>query len=414
LIQIEPEERGREPIKEENKTPPVPTGELALGISLPFLVIAASIFVDAVYAQNRPWSKETIGFVSLILFNLVLLFYALIVCKKRGIWPLFRPISLARVLSMIPVAVLIAVGINLLIGTTHMALEELLNQKLEMPDYSRLATFGPNSLLSIIMIVIGFTVIPVLEEIYFRGFLYNAFKSRLPLLFAANLQAIIFASAHGVGLMIGILYFIAGMALAVVYEMRRELISPILVHGAINAMALIPLLTLALQNFHMPASTWEEAERSPAWMESAPPAWIEKKEDGMKQRQYAIDTWGSQGSKAWKKEANALQAVCIWFPEERAACAKAKTGIIAIYASYLKDYRRAVLAANHITAEFPEQEEEVAMALSRRGFARLMLRELAQSREDFERVINEFSEYDKPLEEAAKGIEMLERIEKGS
>jgi membrane protease YdiL (CAAX protease family) len=412
LIHIEPEERGREPIKEENKTPPVPTGELALGISLPFLVIAASIFVDAVYAQNRPWSKETIGFVSLILFNLVLLFYALIVCKKRGIWPLFRPISLARVLSMIPVAVLIAVGINLLVGTTHMALEELLNQKLEMPDYSRLATFGPNSLLSVVMIVIGFTAIPVLEEIYFRGFLYNAFKRRLPVLFAANLQAIIFASAHGAGFMIGILYFIAGMALAVVYEMRRELISPILVHGAINAMALIPLLTLALQNFHMPASTWEEAERPPAWMESAPPAWIEKKEDGMKQRQYAIDTWGSQGSKAWKKEANALQAVCAWFPEERAACAKAKTGVVAIYASYLKDYRRAILEADRVIAEFPEQEEEVAMALSRRGFAYLMLRELAKSRQDFEKVINEFSEYDEPMEEAAKGVEILNRIEK--
>lgn len=412
MIQTEPEERGREPIKEEIKTPPVPTGELALGISLPFLVIAASVFVDAVYAQNRPWNKGTIGFALLILFNLVLLFYALIVCKKRGLWPLFRPVSPAKVLSMIPFAVLIAVGINLLVGTTHMALERLLNQKLEMPDYSQLATFGPNSLLSVIMIAIGFTAIPVLEEIYFRGFLYNALKSRFPVLVAANLQAVLFAAAHGAGFMIGILYFIAGMALVVVYEMRRELISPILVHGAINAMALVPLLAMALQNFHMPASTWEEAARPPAWLASAPPAWIEKKEDGMKQRQYAIDTWGSQGSKQWKKEANALQAVCAWFPEDRAACAKAKAGLVAIYFTYLKDHRRAVLEADRVVAEFPEQEEEAAMALSRRGFAYLMLQETEKSRQDFEKVINEFSQYDKPMEEAAKGIEMLERVER--
>jgi len=413
MIQPEPEEFRPAESQEEIKTPPVPTGEISLGIALPFLVIAVSVLVDALFAQTRPWSRGYIGFASLIFFNLALLFYALKVCKKRGIWPLFRPIPLTTVLSMLPLAVLIGFGINLLIGTTHLAMEKLLNQKLEMPDFSGLATFGPNSLLSVLMIVIGFTAIPVLEEIYFRGFLYNAFKTRLPVLFAANLQAIIFAAAHGAGFIIGILYFIAGMALAVVYEMRKELISPILVHGAINAMALLPLLAMALQNFHMPAATWEEAARPPAWLASTPPAWIEKKEDGMKQRQYAIDTWGRQGAKAWKKEANALQAVCAWFPEERAACAKARTGMVAIYASYLKDYRRAVLAADQVVAEFPEQEEEVAAALSRRGFARLMLQEPAKSREDFERVINEFSQYDKPLEEAAKGIEMLEKIEKG-
>lgn len=413
LIQTQPDENAPEEAKVEMKPPPLSTGELALGISLPFLVIAASVFVDAVYSQSRPWSEGYIGFASLIFFNLALLFYALIVCKKRGIWPLFRPVSPAKVLSMIPFAILIAFGINLLVGTTHMAMEKILNQKLEMPDYSALATFGPNSLLSVAMIVFGFTAIPVLEEIYFRGFLYNALKSRLPLFYAANLQAIIFAAAHGAGFMIGILYFIAGMALVLVYEMRKDLVSPILVHGAINAMALIPLLTLALQNFHMPAATWEEAERPPAWLESTPPGWIEKKEDAAAQRQYAVDTWGSQGSKAWKREANALQAVCVWFPDDRDACAKAKSGVIAIYSTFLKDDRRAVIEADRLISEFPNQEEAVALALTRRGFAYLMLRELEKSRESFEKVINEFSEYGPPLEEAAKGIEMLEKIEKG-
>ena len=127
-------------------------------------MIAASVFVDAVYVQSRPWRQGYIGFVSLILFNLILLFYALAVCKRRGIWPLFRPISPATVLSMIPFAILIAFGINLLVGTTHMAMEKILNQKFEMPDYSALATFGPNSLLSVIMIVIGFTAVALLGD----------------------------------------------------------------------------------------------------------------------------------------------------------------------------------------------------------------------------------------------------------
>lgn len=413
MIQTVPDENAPEEIKEEKKSASVSTGEIALGISLPFLVIAASVFVDAVYVRNHPWRQGYIGFVSLILFNLILLFYALAVCKRRGVWPLFRPISPATVFSMIPFAILIAFGINLLVGTTHMAMEKILNQTFEMPDYSALATFGPNSLLSVVMIVIGFTAIPILEEIYFRGFLYNALKIRLPLLFAANLQAILFAAAHGAGFMIGILYFIAGMALAVVYEMRKDLVSPILVHGAINAMALTPLLVVALQNFHMPASTWEEAERPPAWLASAPPAWIEKKENAAAQRQYAIDTWGSPGSKAWKKEAVALQVVCVWFPEDREGCAKAKSGVVAIYSTFLKDHRRAVIEADRLIAEFPKEEEAVAIALTRRGFAYLMLQDLEKSRESFEKVINEHSQHGPPLEEAEKGIEMLERMEGG-
>ncbi len=412
MIQTVPDENAPEEIEEKKKSAPVSTGEIALGVSLPFLVIAASLFINVVYAQKRPWSQGYIGFVSLILFNLILLFYGLIVCKKRGIWPLLRPVSPAKVLSMIPLAILVAFGINLLVGTTHMAMEKILNQKLAMPDYSALATFGPNSLLSVAMIVIGFTAIPFLEEIYFRGFLYNALKSRFPILFAANVQAILFAAAHGAGFMIGILYFIAGMALVVVYEMRKELISPILVHGAINAMALVPLLVMALQNFHMPASSWEEAERPPAWLASTPPAWVERKEDAAKQRQYAIDTWGTQGAKQWKKEANALMAVCAWFPEDRAACAKAKAGVIAIYFTFLKDHRRAALDAGRLVSEFPEQEEEVAMALSRRGYAYLMLQDLEKSRQDFEKVINEFGQYGPPLEDAAKGIQILERVER--
>lgn len=398
----------------ERKIAPVPPGELALGIALPFLLIALSIFVDVAYLQRRPWNEGILGIFSLIFFNLVLLFYALSISQRRGLRPFFRPVSAAEVLKMLFPALLIAVGINLLVGMIQLLIEKVLHQKLEMPDYSTLATFGPDSLLSAMMILFGFTAIPVLEEIYFRGFLYNALKTRFPLLFAANLQAILFAAAHGAGFMVGILYFAAGMALAAVYETRKNLISPVLVHGFINAIALAPLLVMTLQNFHMPAATWEEAARPPTWLTSTPPAWIEKKEDAMQQRQYAIDTWGSKGAKQWKKEANALRAVCAWFPEERAACAKAKNGVIAIYFTYLKDYRRVVLEADRLVSEFPGQAEEVAAALMRRGFAYLMLQELEKSRRSFEEVINTVDHDASPREEAERGIEMLDRVEGGS
>jgi tetratricopeptide (TPR) repeat protein len=168
---------------------------------------------------------------------------------------------------------------------------------------------------------------------------------------------------------------------------------------------------VTLQNFHMPASTWEEARSAPAWMIDPPPEWIERKGDGVNQRQYAVDTWGSEGSKEWKKEANAFNAVCAWFPEDRTACAKAKMGVIAIYLRQLKDYRRAVVEADRLISEFPDLEEETSAAFSSRGYAYLLLQDLNKARQSFEKVIHDLNQHEKPRQEAEEGIRWLEKIQ---
>lgn len=392
------------------KPPPVPLNELLIGLSLPFLIIAFTGFVRTFYLPTRPWLQGSVTFFMLVVFDLILLFYALTICKKRGLRPLFRPASPEQRLSMLFASLVIAIGINFMIGFTHLLLEKVFSQKLEMPDYTALATAGPNSLLSLFLILTGFTAVPVLEEIYFRGFLYNALKSRHSLFFAAALQSSLFAAAHGAGLIVSFLYFLAGMALTAVYELKKDLTFPVLVHGVINSISLVPLLVLILQNFHLPAATWEEAAAPPAWLAPSPPGWIEKKGDAAAQRQDAIARWGSQGSREWKREANAFQAVCVWFPEARAACAKSKNGVIAIYLYHLKDYRRAVVEADRLVARFPDQEEEMETALSYRGAAYLMLQEFEKSRRSFEEALRSTAAAAAPREEAEKGIRLLDEI----
>lgn len=388
----------------------VPVSEIFIGIFLPSLIIAVSALVRTLFLQTRPWIQGYATFFMLIFFDLVLLFYAVAVCRRRGIWPLFRRASAQERLSMLFSSLLLAVGINFLMGATHLLLQKMLNRELQMPDYAALATSGPNSLLSLILILTGFTVVPVLEEIYFRGFLYNALKSRLSRFFSAALTSILFAAAHGAGLAISILYFLAGMALTAVYEARKDLTFPVLVHGFINSLALIPLLVMVLQNFHMPAAGWEEARSAPPWLVS-PSDEIEKKADGMAQWRYAIETWGSEGFKQWKKEAAAFNAVCAWFPEERAACAKAKVGIVSIYVHTLKDYRRAVVEADDLISKFSGREEEVQIALSKRGIAYLMLQDFEKSRQSFERALQSRTSDGKLYEEAEKGMKLLDQIE---
>src|SRR5581483_11530117 len=189
--------------------PPVPLREIFIGLSLPFLIIAVSGLIRTFYLPARPWLQGGVTFFTLIAFDLILLLYALNVCKKRGLRPLFRPATPEQRVSMLFASLAVALGINFLIGFTHLLLEKIFNQKLEMPDYAALTTAGPNSLLSLLLILTGFTAVPVLEEIYFRGFLYNALKTRHSAFFAATLQAILFAAAHGAGLIVSFLYFLA-------------------------------------------------------------------------------------------------------------------------------------------------------------------------------------------------------------
>lgn len=230
------------------KNRPVPATEILIGLSLPFLIMAVSGSIRAFYLPARPWLQGYVTFFMLIAFDLILLFYALRVCKKRGLRPLFRRATPEQRVSMLFASLVVAIGINFMIGFTHLLLEKIFNQKMAMPDYAALTTAGPSRLLSLLLILTGFTAVPVLEEIYFRGFLYNALKTRHSIFFSATLQAILFAAAHGAGLRVSFLYFLAGIALAAVYEISQDLTFPVLVHGVINSISLIPLLIRVLQN----------------------------------------------------------------------------------------------------------------------------------------------------------------------
>jgi tetratricopeptide (TPR) repeat protein len=179
-----------------------------------------------------------------------------------------------------------------------------------------------------------------------------------------------------------------------------------------NAFVFFPLLIVALQNIHSPAASWNEAATHPGWFKSYPPAGIEMQKDGMQQWKYAIDTWGSKGSRNWKKEANAFNGVCTWFPDDRLACAKARLGIVTIYLQSLSDYRRAIIEANNLLSEYPEQKEQCAFALVDKGWAYYLLRDFKNSRLAFTKVVNEFREYRDALEPAQKGIAGLDFLEK--
>lgn len=385
-----------------------PKKEIAFGASIPIFFLVFGYALDHVdLIRYRPWIAAPIYFSLDILCPVSCLMYPVYVLRKRGIGPLFYPVPIPQIfkefLISFPVLFLMCFGIGLVVGV----LEIISKTELTQPEVLKWLAYAPSSILLFISIFFAFTLIPLCEEIFFRGFLYNALKTRVPVLFATLFQAIFFAALHPYDLLNRFVMLLMGIALVIAYEKRKNLLSPVIVHGLMNAVFCIPILVLTLHNFHFAAGTWEEAKVNPNWLESFPLEEIERQPDGMQQWQYAIDKWGSKGSRRWKKEANAFNAVCFWFPGDRTACAKAKRGIVSIYRHTLRDYRRAIIEADSLLSQLAEQREQCADALSDMGWSYYMLRDFQNSRIAFNKVVTEYKEYEKAVESSQKGIKWL-------
>ena len=82
---------------------------------------------------------------------------------------------------------------------------------------------------------------PALEEIFFRGIVYESLKSRFTIRTATAVSALIFAIGHVNNFAMS---FVAGLYLAFVYEKERNLSAAITVHSALNFAALLVMIFL--------------------------------------------------------------------------------------------------------------------------------------------------------------------------
>lgn len=86
------------------------------------------------------------------------------------------------------------------------------------------------------VLVVG--VAPVAEELLFRGFMYGALRTRLPVFAAAAIAGITFGGLHaptGIGAVPPLIFL--GFALCLLYEVTGSLIPPIALHALNNMLA---------------------------------------------------------------------------------------------------------------------------------------------------------------------------------
>lgn len=192
----------------------------------------------------------TVGFVQSAIFAGLSLYVALrryaLPPAALGIrverWPAWTAAGIAAGLLAIPLSMQAEeLGITLIgLVTGRPRAEEMADQE-HLGDVLTAILQGPLTpaqLALVFVLVCG--VVPVAEEIFFRGFLYGALR-RWGVSLAAALSALLFAAVHS-QIVHFLPIFLLGIIMALLYERTGSLIPPVVVHAVNNVVATLAVL----------------------------------------------------------------------------------------------------------------------------------------------------------------------------
>ncbi|HEU4324207.1 MAG TPA: type II CAAX endopeptidase family protein [Roseiflexaceae bacterium] len=143
-----------------------------------------------------------------------------------------------------------AVALRLLVVPLALVLQ-LLGAPTDNPQVNLLAPEGGFAWLpALTMILVAGVVVPIGEELLFRGVVYNWLRGR-GFWLAAILSSALFGLVHG-HVTIGIMAFVLGLVCAFVYERSRSLWTPIAVHIGFNVLGIAVLYLMLAAGVQMP------------------------------------------------------------------------------------------------------------------------------------------------------------------
>jgi membrane protease YdiL (CAAX protease family) len=157
---------------------------------------------------------------------------------RRAGWPSLglRPASLLNYLLVLPLFIT---------GLFGLALANLLVMQLagqfENPQVAAISggnPLGQAEVLALLLLVAG--VVPVVEELFFRGMLYPLLRERMPAFFAIVLNALLFALVHFIPVLIPGL-FVVGLMLAYLRERSGSIWPGVLYHSLQNALGVLAI-----------------------------------------------------------------------------------------------------------------------------------------------------------------------------
>jgi membrane protease YdiL (CAAX protease family) len=202
---------------------------------------------SAAWILPRQWLQAA-GWIFFVPLELFLCIYPFVTRRESGFsWPGVRRIVI-EALWAVPLTFGMIFAVYLCAVLLYLLLPEV---RLTPKRYEDMQQAQPT--LWIYLFMLGATTIgPVAEEIFFRGFLLNAFRARMPLAFAVLLQGAIFGVIHYYEIAPTVVTAIMGVLLGLIYQWRRSLWTPIFVHSAYNLLSVIGVLVAMHQNANAP------------------------------------------------------------------------------------------------------------------------------------------------------------------
>ena len=151
----------------------------------------------------------------------------------------------------ITLAVLTAIILIPLIGIVATWIQIALGQPVGNPQLAFLVPDKVNWVGILGMILFGGVVVPIAEEIYFRGLLYQWMRKFLKVWVAIPLSSLIFGLLHG-DIAVAGATFIIGLILAWFYERSHSLYASIAIHIVNNTFSLVLLYALLVTGVQFP------------------------------------------------------------------------------------------------------------------------------------------------------------------
>jgi uncharacterized protein len=173
----------------------------------------------------------------LLTYGWMLVFPLLIARRRLARWPRLPAPRILFVEALIaaPAAVLFLANTVL----TPLLLVRLFGQKELPPSPFDPFVHSPDRLEVLSFRIMAVMVAPVVEEVFFRGMLYNALRQKLYLIVAILLQAVVFGLYHPFGVVFSSTIAFGALGVAAVYEWRKTLVATVLLHTFVNGIALV-------------------------------------------------------------------------------------------------------------------------------------------------------------------------------
>ena len=209
------------------------TTPVVLAGLFPLFVWTSATLLRPDWVAPVPWWLLLI--VTGIILQLFLLVYPL-VTRKQPQPNRFRLPRLKRLLIEAAIAVPCIFGCLLLVLVVWLAITHLSPGTSLAPEvYNRIAQSAGTPFIYALLLA------SFAEEVFFRGFLFNAFRKRMPLLVAMLLQSLIFGFAHSLNWIHAIMPASLGLVLTLVYSWRKTIFAPIFLHAGFNGLAALSM-----------------------------------------------------------------------------------------------------------------------------------------------------------------------------